>query len=79
MTYRWSRKMVKFFFGVGALFALALALPPSAEADSFWCNQGALYRMDAYGDVYEMGTVYTEGNMTISCVGNRVKTVYRID
>ena len=76
--YGWSRKTVRSLFGAGALVALALALPPSAEADEFWCNQGVLYQLDDFGDLY-WGTSYTEGNMTISCVGNRVKTVLRIE
>ena len=76
--YGWSRKTVKSLFGVGALFALGLALPPAAEADEFWCEQGTLFMIDSLGDLY-WGTSYTEGNMTVSCVGNRVRTVYILD
>jgi hypothetical protein len=68
------RKKVKSLLGVVALFVLALCLPSSARAESWFCRDGQLFY--EYGGVpYWMGTEYSEGNMTWSCNGDRLHTV----
>jgi hypothetical protein len=61
-----------------ALLVIGLSLSVARASETWWCDNGQLMVQDEYG-VWWMGTEYSEGNMSWSCDGNRLRTVMRID
>ncbi len=57
-----------------ALFVIGLPLSVARASETWWCENGQLLVQNQYG-VWPMGSEYSEGNMSWSCVGDRLRTV----